>query len=210
MARIHRPSGHSALRLGAGVISLVADGVIGVALARAGTRVSSASVSAASTGAALVTVSELRGTRPPTSSSGRSTAGTLRSSASTVGWAGLAWCAATLAEDRNIGKAPLGPALAALQGVTLLTGSTWPNRIAGSLAQVATGVILSGAAARHEDPAGGVIALSGATMQTFGHLVGLSRTESAQTAKAILDSAARVSLAVTSVRLANVGDERLF
>jgi hypothetical protein len=188
----------------------VADVAIGVELARAGTRVASASVTSATAGSVLVVISDV-GRRPlPSANLPRSPGLALRSTAATVGWSGLAWCAATLAEDRNLAKAPLGPALAALQGVMLVTGSTWPNRVACGVSQVATGLILSGAAARHNDPVGGAVALASSGMFALARVTGLADRDAARTTSAALDTGARIGLALAAARLASVGDERLF
>ncbi len=198
------------VRFVASAIGVAADAVLGISLARAGTRVASASVTAATAGSILVIAAEIGHNPRHVAHAPRSARQALRSSATTVGWTGLAWTAATLAEDRNLPKAPVGPALAALQGLTLITGSTWPNRIASGTAQIATGTILSGAAARHEDPLGGAIALTSSGLVAGARLVGISKHPAARTATAILDAGARVAMAAAAARLASLGDERLF
>jgi len=202
--------GHRSIRFAASAVSVLADAALGIGLARAGTRVASASVTAATAGATLVVVAEIGGQRPPQPVGERSVGAVLRSSAATVGWTGLAWTAATLAEDRNLRKAPLGPALAGLQGITLVTGSTWPNRVASGVAQVATGVVLAGAAARHEDPVGGALALTSSGLIALARVTGWSRNADARTVSAVLDAGARVAMATVAGRLAALGDEDLF
>ena len=200
----------STIRVLASGIGIAADAAIGVAMARAGTRVASASVTAASAGATLVVISEL-GHRPLFGRNAPRRRGeSLRSGAAAVGWSGLAWSAATLAEDRNLRKAPLGPALAALQGLTLVTGSSWPNRLASGAAQIATGLILSGAAARHDDPTGGAIALTSSALIAGARVTGLANHNAVRTVSSVLDASARVGLAVAAARLSTVGDESLF
>lgn len=199
-----------AIRVAATTVGLAADAVIGIGLARAGTRVSSAAVGAASIGSAFVVLSEIGKKQTFESGAPRRRAATVRSSVSTLGWSGLAWSCAALAEDRNVAKAPLGPALIALQGITLVSGSAIPTRIATGTAQIATGVIMSGAAARHEDPVAGAVALTSAGAMSLARVTGMVKHDRALTAAALLDAGARVGLAVAAMRLARMGDERLF
>jgi hypothetical protein len=166
-------------------------------------------VTAASAGATLVVISEI-GHRPLFGRNAPRRGESLRSGAAAIGWSGLAWSAATLAEDRNLRKAPLGPALAALQGLTLVTGSSWPNRLASGTAQIATGLILSGAAARHDDPTGGAIALTSSALIAGARVTGLANHNIVRTVSSVLDASARVGLAVAAARLSTVGDESLF
>jgi hypothetical protein len=200
----------STIRVLSGAVAIAADAALGVAMARAGTRVASASVTAASAGATLVVISEL-GSRPLFGvDTPRRRGEALRSGAGAIGWSGLAWSAATLAEDRNLNKAPLGPALAALQGLTLITGSSWPNRLASGTAQIATGLILSGAAARHDDPTGGAIALTSSAVLAAARVTGFSHKNLARSTTAVLDAAARIGLVLAAARLSTLGDESLF
>lgn len=209
MTLLH-PTGLGTIRVLATGVGVVADAVIGTGLARAGVRVSSAAVGAASLGATFVVVGEIGPKPRPEPGAPRRRLATVRSSVTTLGWSGLGWSAAALAEDRNVAKAPLGPALAALQGLTLITGSTLPNRVASSAAQLATGVVMSGAAVRHEDPLGSGIALGATSAMALARATGLFKHEGLRTASSVLDATARVGLAVAAVRLARVGDERLF
>jgi len=210
MSTERRWTSAGALRVGATTVGLAADAVLGIGLARAGTRVSSAAVGAASLGSAFVVISEIGKKQTFEPGAPRRRAATLRSSASTLGWSGLAWSCAALAEDRNVAKAPLGPALIALQGITLVSGSPIPTRIATGTAQIATGVIMSGAAARHEDPVASAVAITSAGALSLARVTGLFKHDGARTATAILDAGARVGLAIAATRLARMGDERLF
>jgi hypothetical protein len=210
MSNGRRWTSAGAIRVAATAVGLAADAAIGIGLARAGTRVSSAAVGAASLGSAFVVISEVGKRQTFDAGVPRRRAATLRSSASTLGWSGLAWSCAALAEDRNVAKAPLGPALIALQGITLVSGSALPTRVATGTAQIATGVIMSGAAARHEDPVASAVAITAAGALSLARVAGLFKNDGARTTAAILDAGARVGLAVAANRLAHMGDERLF